>query len=64
MIQTTKNKVIFSRKTWNELKADDYYKELIEAIEDREDLLKSIEETEYVVDFKEYDKKRRAKINV
>ncbi|MDQ1265293.1 MAG: hypothetical protein QG635_443 [Bacteroidota bacterium] len=64
MIQTTKNRVIFSRKTWDYLKADDYYKEIIEAIEDREELLKSIDETEYIVDFREYDKNRKAKMNV
>ena len=46
MIQTTKTKVIFSRKTWDYLKSDDYYREVIEAIEDREDLLKAIEENE------------------
>jgi len=64
MIEIDDDKVIFSRKTWEDLKSDNYYREVIEAIEDREDLLKAIEETEYVVDFKEYDKKRRAKMNV
>jgi hypothetical protein len=64
MIKTTRTNVIFSRKTWDYLKSDNYYSELIEAIEDREDLLKAIEETEYIVDFKEYDKNRRARINV
>jgi hypothetical protein len=60
MLQTTKSKVIFSRKTWDELKAIDYCRELIESVEDREELLKAIEETEYIVDFKEYDKNRKS----
>ena len=30
MITTTEDKVIFSRDTWESLKADDYYSELIE----------------------------------
>jgi hypothetical protein len=64
MLEITKEKVIFSRKTWEDLKSDDYYREVIEAIEDREDLLKAIQETEYITDFKEYDKQRRAKMNV
>jgi len=64
MIKVNKNTVTFSRKTWDELKEDNYFSELIEAIEDREELLKAIEETEYFVDFDEYDKERRAKMNV
>ena len=64
MIEIAEDKVTFSRKTWDDLQSDDYYNELIEAIIDREDLLQSIEETEYIVDFKEYDKKRRESMNV
>lgn len=64
MITFTEDKVIFSKDTWEELKSDSYFNEVIEAIEDREELKKSIQETEYIVDFKEYDKQRRARINV
>jgi predicted ribosome quality control (RQC) complex YloA/Tae2 family protein len=64
MIDIAEETVTFSRETWEKLKADDYYKEVIQAIEDREDLLKAIEETEQILDFKEYDKNRRAKMNV
>lgn len=64
MIKTTKTQVIFSRKTWEELKSDDYYRELIEAIIDREDLAKAIDETDEVLDFKEYDIQRRSKLHV
>ncbi|OGU39331.1 MAG: hypothetical protein A2X61_00465 [Ignavibacteria bacterium GWB2_35_12] len=60
----TKDKVTFSRKHWEELRTDEYFREVIEVIEDREQLLKAIEETEYFVDYDEYRKKRLAKIRV
>lgn len=64
MMTETKTQVIFSRETWEELRNDDYFRELIEVIEDREAFIKAKEETVAVHDFKEYDKKRRAEINV
>jgi hypothetical protein len=64
MIKTTRNRVIFSRKTWEELKSIDYFNELIEAIEDREELIKAIEETEYTIDYDEYKKQRKSGIDV
>ncbi len=64
MIKTTKDKVIFSKETWDYLKTDIYYSQIIEAIEEREGLIKAIKETEYIVDFKEYDRQRRARISV
>ncbi len=60
----TKTKVTFSRKTWEELRKDDYFRELIEVIEDREAFYKAKEETTDIIDFKEYDLKRRAAFNV
>ena len=64
MIKTTKDRVIFSKETWDYLKSDIYYSQIIEAIEEREELIKAIKETEFIVDFKEYDRQRRARINV
>ena len=61
MIEITDDKVIFSKETWEDLKADDYYKQIIEAIEDREDLLNGIQDTEYIGNFKQFDRKRTQK---
>ena len=60
----TKDKVTFSRKTWEELRADEFTREIIELIEDRESLLKSKKETKYFIDLDEYHKKRMSKIGV
>lgn len=61
MIQTTKNKVILSRETWEELKHSDYFKELIEVIEDREQLrdAKQKSKPEETMSFRDYDRRRR-----
>jgi hypothetical protein len=64
MMTETKTQVTFSRETWEELRKDDYFRELIEVIKDREAFIKAKEETVEVLDFKEYDKNRRTKINV
>jgi len=64
MLELSEDKVIFSRETWEDLKQDNYFRELIEVIEDREELLKAIKETEYFVDYEEYRKHRLAKMNV
>lgn len=64
MIEFAEDKVIFSRQTWEDLKSDDFYREIIDAIEDREALIKAIEDTDYIVSFKEYDKNRKARMNV
>ena len=60
----TKDKVTFSRKTWEDLREDAYTRELIELIEDRETLLKSKKDTKYFIDLDEYHNKRMSKINV
>ncbi len=59
-MEIREDKVIISRQTWEELKADEYYKELIEAVEDREDLLEAIEKEKDSIDFDEYDENRSA----
>jgi len=60
----TKDKVSFSRKTWDELYKIDYFREVLEAIEDRESLRKAKEKAEGSISFREYDAKRRQKTNV
>jgi hypothetical protein len=61
MMQTTKTKVIFSRETWEEMKNDLYYREVIEAIEDKEAIKKAKSETEYFIDLEEYHNARMKK---
>ena len=60
----TKDKITFSRKTWDELYKIDYYREVLEAIEDRETLHKAKEKAEGFINFREYDTKRKQKIHV
>jgi hypothetical protein len=64
MIEISKNKVIFSRNTWDALKTDVYFREIIDAIEEREELLEAVRSTKKLSEFREYDKKRRSKLNV
>ncbi|MFC2130815.1 hypothetical protein ACFLSQ_05225 [Bacteroidota bacterium] len=64
MIEVSEDKVIFSRETWEELKSDDYFRELIEVIEEREALSKAKEETVSFIDLDEYHEKRMKKENV
>ncbi|MFA6572526.1 MAG: hypothetical protein WCT77_14955 [Bacteroidota bacterium] len=61
MIEIAGDKIIFSKKTWEDLKNDSYFHEIIEVIEVREELIKTMEETEYFVDYDEYRKTRMAK---
>jgi len=64
MIEVAEDKVTFSRETWEELKADDYFRELIEVIEEREALSKAKEETVSFIDLDEYHAKRMKTENV
>lgn len=63
MLTITKNKVSMPRTTWDEKKMDTYYSKLIEAIEDREQLLQAKEEATEFFDFREYHSKRMKEIN-
>jgi hypothetical protein len=60
----TKNKISFSRVTWEELYKIDYYREVLEAIEDRESLREAKAKAENFISFREYDTKRRHSKNV
>ncbi|MBX7045980.1 MAG: hypothetical protein K1X86_09095 [Ignavibacteria bacterium] len=61
MIEISKTKVTIPVATWNELKKDDYFKELIDVLEDSLKLEKAKKETKSFVDFRDYDKKRKSK---
>ncbi len=60
----TKDKVTFSRKTWETLKKDYYYNDLIDAIEDLESLEKEKKVATDFIDFREFDKLRGQLKNV
>jgi hemerythrin superfamily protein len=60
----TEEEVIFSRKSWESLKSNDYFREVLEVLEDIESLENSKANTEYFVDYDEYRKTRLAKVNV
>ena len=66
MIQIKKDKVIFTRDLWEELRKNSNYTELIEDIEDRMLLEHAIKEHKQsgdkFYDFDDYDKKHMAKI--
>lgn len=54
----TKDRVSFSRKTWEVLKKDYYYNDLIEAIEDLESLEKEKKVATGFMNFRDFDKLR------
>jgi hypothetical protein len=64
MLQIKKDKVIISRKKWDELKKNDYYKEIIEVLEDSEELEKAKKETTSFIKLKDYIKTREKKEQV
>ena len=61
VLQFKKDSVIISRKKWEELKKDDYYKELIEILEDSDELEKAKRETTSFTKLKDYIKLREKK---
>jgi predicted DNA-binding protein len=58
-MEITEDKVIISRKIWEELKTDEYFREIIEIIEDSEDLKLA---EEHAVDFIDYDEYKRERV--
>lgn len=66
MVQIKKDKVIFTRDIWEELRNNPNYSELIEDIEDRMELEQAIKEQKVngdkLLSFDDYDKKRMNKI--
>jgi hypothetical protein len=63
MLKIKNNNVLIPLSLWNELKDDLYFNELIEALEDRQDLLEAKKEATEFFDFREYDSKRMAIMN-
>lgn len=61
MVLVDKNHVIISKKTWNILKKDKDYKELIEIIEETAQLEKAKKETTHLIKFEDYLKQREKK---
>lgn len=61
MLEIKKDKVIISRKKWEELKKNDYYKELIEVLEDSEELERAKKETLSYTSLRDYLKEREKK---
>jgi len=61
VLQIKKDKVIISRKKWDELKKDAYYKELIEVLEDSDELEKAKKEATSFINLKDYIKIREKK---
>ena len=60
MLKIENNNVLIPVSLWNELKMDLYFNELIEALEDRQELLETRDEPGEFIDFREYDRKRMA----
>ncbi len=55
----TKDTVKISRHTWDELYEIDYFREVLEIIEDREKIRKAKEKADGFVSFREYHKRRK-----
>lgn len=60
----TEDEVTFTRAAWESLKSNEYFREVLEVLEDIESLETAKAETEYFVDYEEYRKTRIAKLNV
>ena len=58
MLKIKNNNVLIPITLWNDLKSDLYFHELIEALEDRQDLLDAKKDATEFFDFREYDSKR------
>lgn len=63
MLKIKNDNILIPVKIWEELKRDLYFSELIEAIEDRQELIESQNESSDFSDFRDYDEKRMSKLN-
>ena len=59
MITFTDKEVIISRETWEKYRKDDYFREVLDILEDSVELEEAIENCEEMIDFKEFDRLRR-----
>jgi len=62
MLKIKNNNVLIPIAVWNDLKNDLYFNELLEALEDRQDLIDTKKEATEFLDFREYDAKRMESI--
>jgi len=58
MLKIKNNNILIPLPVWEELKKNLYFNELIEALEDRQELLEAKESATEFFDFREYDKNR------
>ncbi len=58
MLQVSKDNVIIPLRFWNELKKNDYFRELIEVLEDSKDFEEAKKETTSFINLNDYMKKR------
>jgi hypothetical protein len=61
MIKIDDENVVIPRKTWEKYKEDDYFRELIEIMQDTEEIIYEIETSNEFYDLRDYDRKRRSK---
>jgi hypothetical protein len=59
MLQVLNKNVIIPLKFWNELKDNDYFRELIEVLEDSKDFYEAKKESTSFIDINDYMKKRK-----
>ncbi len=59
MISISKNNVTIPRTTWDKLRKNSYFNELIENLLDSEELSDAIKHTDELIDLRKYDRKRR-----
>ncbi len=58
MLKIKNDNVLIPVSVWNDLKNDSFFNELIEALEDRQDLLEAKNASSEFLDFREYDSNR------
>lgn len=61
MISINDKEVTIPRKTWDRLRGDSYYNELIEILLDSEELIEEINKSDELIDLREFDRKKRQK---
>ena len=59
MITVEKDRVVLPRTSWDRLKNNRYYNELLENFIDSEELIEAIEKSKELIDLREYDRARR-----
>ncbi|MBI5326253.1 MAG: hypothetical protein HZB41_13445 [Ignavibacteriae bacterium] len=62
MLEIKDNNVQIPIELWDELKHDLYFNELVEALEDKKDLLEARKDAGEFFDFREYDNQRMKRI--